>query len=202
MATNPTSLNTPYLFLTGVILIAVVFLFVVMQPMMDNANTIRHTIAADQETLKDKEKFLSSLDAKMQQLQALADVERQMAAVLPESERNQDVLRVVYEYATQAGITIVSVANNSPTSDAQANAARARGEVGQVPDGVKTLAFDLGISGSYEQLRLFLTLLGRSPRVIDVAGLSLKGVTAQPGQVTATLMLQLYSQQKPQVAGT
>lgn len=201
MANNPTSLNAPYLSLTGAIVVAVVFLFVVLQPMMDDANTIRHTIAADQETLRDKQAFLSSLDAKMQQLQALSDVESQMAAVLPETDRNEDIIRVFHEYATQSGLTIVSVVNNSSTTDAQASAALARGDANEVPAGVKTLSFEVGTSGSYEQLRLFLTLLGKSPRIIDVKGVVLKQVSLQPGQVTATITMQLYSQQKAQVPG-
>lgn len=201
MANNPTSLNTPYLTLTGAIVVAVVFLFVVLQPMMDDANTIRHTIAADKEKLSDKQAFLSSLDAKMQQLQALSDVENQIAAVLPETDRNEDIIRVFHEYATQSGLTVVSVANNSSTSDAQANAARARGDVDDIPSGVKTLSFEVGVAGSYEQLRLFLSLLAKSPRIIDVKGVIVKQVSLQPGQVTATINMQLYSQQKAQVPG-
>ncbi len=201
MANNPTSLNTPYLFLTGVIIIAVVFLFVILQPMMDDANSIRHTIAADKEVLKDKENFLSSLDAKMQQLQALSDVEGQMAAVLPETDRNQDIIRVLHEYATQSGLTVVSVSNDSSVSEAQANAARARGAISNIPSGIRTLSFGVGVTGSYEQVRLFLTLIGKSPRIIDVTGVAFKQVPLQPGQVTASIMMQLYSQQPAPVAG-
>lgn len=201
MANNPTSLNTPYLFLTGSIVIAVVFLFVVLQPMMDEANTIRHTIATDNETLKDKQEFLSSLDVKLQQLQALADVEKQIAIVLPENERNQDIVRVINEYATQSGVTVLTVVNGSAASDAQANAARARGDEITAPSGIKTLGFDVGVIGSYEQARLFIDLLARSPRIMDVSDVSLKGTDSQPGQVTANLKIQLYSQQDTQEAG-
>lgn len=202
MASNPTSLNTPYLFLTGVVIVAVMFLFIVLQPMMDTANTLRHSIATDTVLLQDKQDFLSSLDTKLQQLTALAGVENQMAAVLPETERTQDVIRVLNEYAGQAGVVVVAVSNNSPTSEAQANAARARGDVVHAPSGVRTLAFEVNVAGSYEQVRTFLSLLGRSPRIIDVPAVSLKQVPAQAGQVTASITMHLYSQQPTQLPGT
>ncbi len=201
MANNTTSLNTPYLLLTGAVIIAVVFLFVVLQPMMDNANEIRHGIAVDKATLQDKQDFYGSLNTKIAQLAGLATAERQLAVVLPETDRTQDIIRVINEYGTQAGITVVAVANNSSVSDAQASAQRARGEVINIPSGVRTLEFEVGATGGYEQVRLFLTLLGKSPRVIDVSGVSLKQLNGQPGQVTATIKMQLYSQQPTQAAG-
>ncbi|HLC49160.1 MAG TPA: hypothetical protein VJI96_02120, partial [Candidatus Andersenbacteria bacterium] len=104
MANNPTSLNTPYLFLTGTVLVAIVSLFTLLQPMMDDVNTIRQTITADTQTLKDRQDFFSSLDAKTKQLQTLAGVEVQMATILPETERPQDAIRVLHEYAAQSGV--------------------------------------------------------------------------------------------------
>ena len=201
MATNSASLNTPYLFLTGVVLIAVVFLFVSIRPMIDEANALKLQIATDTQKLKNKEDFYRSLNVKIEQLATLPEVERQMATVLPDGERMQDTLRIIHEYATQSGLIVTSISNNSPSSDARTNASRARGDALSVPIEVKTLELALGVNGAYEQVKLFLALLGKSPRIIDVQDISLGQVPLQPGQVTAQMKMQLYSQQTSRTPG-
>ena len=201
MANNPTSLNTPYLFLTGTVLVAIVSLFTLLQPMMDDVNTIRQTITADTQTLKDRQDFFSSLDAKTKQLQTLAGVESQMATILPETERPQDAIRVLHEYAAQSGVVVDSISNTSSTSGAQANAAIARGDGTALPASLNILSFKLNMGGSYEQVRLFLTLLGKSPRVVDVTEVAFKQAPAEPGRITADITIQLYSQQTSQPSG-
>lgn len=201
MATNPASLNTPYIFLTGVVLIAVVSLFLVMKPLIEQANVLKQEIAKNTQTLKNKEEFYNSLGVKIEQLSALPEVEKQMAAVLPDADRTQDTLRILNEYATQSGLLVTSVTNNSSTSDARTNAARARGDDVTLPSEVRTLAFSVGVSGAYEQVKLFLSLLGKSPRMIDVKEISFDQVLNQPGQVTAQLNLQLYSQYTSRTPG-
>ncbi len=199
--TNMTSLNTPYLLLTGVVIIAVAVLFTVFQPMMDEINVIQSTIATDTESLQTKQDFLSSLDVKIQQLQLQLEVERQLATVLPETDRVQDIIRILNEYANQSGLTTISITNNSSRQEAQNNATRARGEGVVVPDSVRISAFGLSIAGSYEQVRLFLGLLEKSPRILDVTNVSLREAAGQPGRVDASITMQLYSQQKAQVPG-
>ncbi len=202
MATaNMTSLNTPYLLLTGVVIISVAVLFTVLQPMMDEINVIQSTIATDTESLRTKQEFLASLDVKVKQLQLQLDVERQLATVLPETDRVQDIIRILNEYANQSGLTTISVTNNSSRQEAQNNATRARGEGVVVPESVRISAFGLTIAGSYEQVRLFLGLLEKSPRILDVTNVSLKEAAGQPGRVDASITMQLYSQQKAQVPG-
>ncbi len=202
MATaNMTSLNTPYLLLTGVVIISVAVLFTVLQPMMDEINVIQSTIATDTESLRTKQEFLASLDVKVKQLQLQLDVERQLATVLPETDRVQDIIRILNEYANQSGLTTISVTNNSSRQEAQNNATRARGEGVVVPESVRISAFGLTIAGSYEQVRLFLGLLEKSPRILDVTSVSLKEAAGQPGRVDASITMQLYSQQKAQVPG-
>jgi Tfp pilus assembly protein PilO len=169
--------------------------------MMDTASIVKQEIAVDTQTLKNKEAFLSSLSVKIEQLAALPEVEKQMATILPDTDRTQDTIRVLHEYATQAGLTITEISNNSPTNDAKANAARARGDVVNVPLEVRTLEFQVGVTGSYEQVRLYLTLLGKSPRVIDVKDVQMGQIVSQPGQITSSITMQLYSQQIPQNPG-
>lgn len=194
MAINPTSLNTPYLFLTGTVLIAVAALFLQLQPTMDEANSIQQTIASDAQILAETQQFLNSLDAKTQQLQALIGVESQMATILPESQRPQDAIRVLHEYAAQSSVILRDISNNSATNDAQANAARARGENKSLPETVNILSFKINLTGAYEQVRLFLTLLGKSPRIVDVTGITFNQAK-EPENISADIDIQLYSQQ-------
>lgn len=201
MASNITSLNTPYLVLTGVVVIAIAFLFIVLQPIMQDINALQTTIAADTASLKTKKDFLETLDIKVKQLDSQTDVERQLSVVLPASERSQDVIRIINEYSNQAGLTTISVTNNSSQQAAQANAERSRGDGASTPDTVLVTTLDLSVRGSYDQLRTFLGLLEKSPRILDVTGLLIKEVAGQPGQVEAAVSIQLYSQHGAPIPG-
>lgn len=192
MAIN-TSLNTPYLVLTGVVVIAIAFLFTVLQPLMDSISTIKSNIESNTSSLAEKEAFLQSLDAKVNQLRAQPDIERQLAAVIPETERSQDIIRVIDQYAKESGITLTTITNNASQSKARANASKARGDLNLVPEGIQIITLQLGISGSYQQVRAFIAGLEKSPRIVDVARLTISKVSAQPDAVTASLVIQLYA---------
>ncbi|MCE9643360.1 MAG: type 4a pilus biogenesis protein PilO [Candidatus Andersenbacteria bacterium] len=193
MALN-TSINTPYLVLTGVVLIAIVFVFTVMQPQLDSITTLRHDITDNTNTLKTKQDFIASLSAKVQQLQSQPQAEQQLAVVVPQGDMTQDIVRVVSQYASQVGLVIVGVTNNSVAQQAQLDASIARGDVTSTPSDVRTLSFQVQTSGTYGQLRDFLKALEKSPRIIDVVHLSIKSMKDQTGQITATLDMQSYSQ--------
>ena len=195
MALN-TSINTPYLVLTGVVLVAIVFVFTVMQPQLDSITTLRHDITDNTNTLKTKQDFISSLSAKVQQLQAQPQAEQQLAVVVPQGDMTQDIVRVVSQYASQVGLVIIGVTNNSVAQQAQLDASIARGDVTSTPSDVRTLSFQVQTSGTYGQLRDFLKALEKSPRIIDVVHLSIKSTKDQTGQITATLDMQSYSQAK------
>ncbi len=193
MALN-TSINTPYLVLTGVVLIAIVFVFTVMQPQLDSITTLRHNITDNTNTLKTKQDFIASLSAKVQQLQSQPQAEQQLAVVVPQGDMTQDIVRIVSQYASQVGLVIVGVTNNSDAQQAQLDASIARGDVTSTPSDVRTLSFQVQASGTYGQLRDFLKALEKSPRIIDVIHLSIKSTKDQTGQITATLDMQSYSQ--------
>ena len=195
MALN-TSINTPYLVLTGVVLVAIVFVFTVMQPQLDSITALRHDITDNTNTLKTKQDFISSLSAKVQQLQAQPQAEQQLAVVVPQGDMTQDIVRVVSQYASQVGLVIIGVTNNSVAQQAQLDASIARGDVTSTPSDVRTLSFQVQTSGTYGQLRDFLKALEKSPRIIDVVHLSIKSTKDQNGQITATLDMQSYSQAK------
>lgn len=169
--------------------------------MMDEINTIRQTTATNTQKLKNKQSFLDSIGSKIEQLSALPEAEKQLAVVVPEKDREQDFIRVLHEYASQSGVTINTVTNNSSTSETQANASRARGDILSVPVGLRKLEFDTSIVGSYEQVRLFMKLIENSPRIIDVKSVIMQQEATQPGQVTSKIVVNLYSQQTSQEEG-
>ncbi|OGY31463.1 MAG: hypothetical protein A3C02_01865 [Candidatus Andersenbacteria bacterium RIFCSPHIGHO2_02_FULL_45_11] len=192
MAIN-TSLNTPYLVLTGVVVIAIAFLFTVLQPLMDSISTAKSSIESNTSSLAEKEAFLQSLDAKINQLRSQPDIERQLAAVIPETERSQDIIRVVDQYAKESGVTLTAITNNASQTKARANASKARGDLNLVPEGIQIITLQLGVSGNYQQVRAFLAGLEKSPRIVDVARITISKVPEQPEAVTASLVIQLYA---------
>jgi Tfp pilus assembly protein PilO len=189
-----TSINTPYTVLTGVVLLAIVFAFAVIKPQIDSINTLRHDIIDNTNSLTAKQEFLASLDAKSKQLQNQPDIERQLAVVIPETDMTQDVLRVIDQYATQAGVSTTSITNSSAERQAKQDASIARGEKSATPNTVRTLSFKTQVSGSYLQVREFLKFLEKSPRIIDIVGLGFKQASGQSGQITAEVTIQTYAQ--------
>ncbi len=192
--TTNASVNTPYLLLTGVVLLAVVFLFTVLQPMMDDANALRSQIAEDRQEFATKQDFLDTLNLKISQLDSQVQVEQQLSTVLPADDRNQDILRILNEYALQAGIVHKGITNNTSKTAAQTNAARSRGDIVSVPQGVETLAFQVVSDGSYEQMRTFIRLMEKSPRIADISHVELQEISGQPGNVHASMLVQFYAQ--------
>lgn len=195
MALN-TSINTPYLVLTGVVLIAIVFVFTVLQPQLDGISMLRHDIADNTNALATKQAFMQSLGSKVQQLQSQPQAEQQLAVVVPQTDMTQDIVRVMSQYGSQVGLTVTGVTNNSVERQAKLNAGIARGDVTATPSDVRTLSFQVETSGTYAQLRDFLKTLEKSPRIIDVVHVSIKQTAQQPGQVNAVLDMQSYSQEK------
>lgn len=195
MAIN-TSLNTPYLVLTGVVVIAIAFFFTVLQPLMDSINETKSNIETHMASFAEKDNFLKSLDTKMSQLRSQGNIEQQLAVGIPETERSQDIIRVIDQYAKESGITVTTVTNNSSQSNARVNASKARGDIHLVPEGLQTITFALVVSGTYQQLRTFIAGLEKSPRIIDVNHITISQVPSQPGTVTGSFIIQLYERAK------
>lgn len=190
-----TSINTPYLVLTGIILIAITFVFVTMQPMLTEISTLRHDITENTNTLQQKQDFINSLSVKVQLLQTQPDAEKQLSVVVPQNDETQDVLRVVGQYASATGVVVGGVTNNSQDRQSELDASIARGDITTAPSDMRTLSFQVQTISSYAQLREFMKALEKSPRIIDVAHVSVKKSDQSADQVSASLDMQAYSQQ-------
>lgn len=194
MALN-TSINTPYLALTGVVLISIVFIFAVLQPQIDSIAILRRGIAETTTALQMKQKFLETLGSKIQQLQTQAVAEQQLAVVIPETDMTQDVLRILGQYASQSGLVITGIVNSSSERQAQLDASIARGDTMGGAGDIRTISFQVQTSGTYPQLRDFLKALEKSPRLMNVVHVSMKQASAQVGQIVGTIDIQTYSEQ-------
>lgn len=192
MAVN-TSLNAPYLVLTGAVVIAIAFLFAVLQPLMDSINTVKSDIASHTTELSEKNEFLQSLDAKLAQLQAQSSIEQQLATIIPEKERSQDIVRVLGQYAQESGITLVSVTTNTAQTKPRATSSKARGDINLVPDGLQAITFQLNTAGTYQQARAFMNGLQKSPRIVDISRVTISKVPTQPDAVTAAFTIKVYA---------
>lgn len=199
MAIN-TSLNTPYVVLTAVVIVSIAFLFAILQPLMDSINETRASSESHTALVAEKERFLQSLDFKIAQLQSQGSVEQQLATMLPETERSQDILRVIDQYAKESGVTITTLTNNSSKATAQANAGKARGESSIVPEGIETITLQLNAKGAYQQMRAFFAGLEKSPRIIDVKSIVMNQVPGEIGNVNVSLILQLYARAEEDIS--
>lgn len=199
MAIN-TSLNTPYVVLTSVVIVAIAFLFAILQPLMDSINETRVSIESHTALVAEKERFLQSLDFKIAQLQSQRSVEQQLAIILPETERSQDILRVIDQYAKESGVTITTLTNNSSKATARTNADKARGESSIVPEGIEIITLQLNATGAYQQMRAFLAGLEKSPRIIDIKSIAMNRAPGQIGNVSASFTLQLYARAEEDIS--
>lgn len=180
-------------------MIAIAFLFVVLQPLMDSINSTKSDIEAHTMSLTQKNNFLNSLSVKIEQLASQGDVERQLAAVIPETERSQDIIRVIDQYAKESGVTVITVTNNSSESTAHTNANKARGDIDLVPEGLQTITLQLAVSGTYQQVRTFIDGLQKSPRIVDVVHVVITKSSTQVDGVAASFEIKAYarSEEKP-----
>lgn len=190
MATS--SLNAPYLVLTGVIIIGLAAIFTVYQPLVNDTLAIRKDAEAKSATLADREAFLRTLDQKIAALNGQTLHEQQLEVVLPADESVEDILRVIHQAAAASAATIESISNQSASVQGSLNAQRARGETVAMPAGVDILAFTLEFNGGYNQLRQFLTALEKSPRLIDITRIEITRNQQQLDVIDGQVSLRFY----------
>ncbi len=190
-----TSINTAYIILSGVVIIAATAVFVVLRPLVQDIQTVRGDIEQNELILQEKEEFLKTIDRKLAALQAQQDQEKRLQVVLPTEQRVEDTLRILHDAAAKNGITIKTATNNSDNAQSQINAKRARGEIVNIPTGVTPLSLSVKYVGTYQQIRAFITEIEKSPRLMDIQQLDLKGDTQQADVIEGTMNVQFYMQQ-------
>lgn len=189
-----TSLNLPYIILSGVIILAAFAVLAVFRPAINTILTTQHGIQERKIVLQEKQQFLRTLDQKIAVLQAQAQHEQRLNVVLPVDDAVEDMLRVVHLAAQTSGGVIQSVNNLTGNIQNETNARRARGETVDIPTGVAPLAVQIEFTGTYQELRHFVEQLERSPRLIDITSLEVTRNPRQLDQVGAKIILRFYKQ--------
>lgn len=190
MATS--SLNMPYLLLSGVIGILLVSFFTLFQPILAQLNEIRTQTADQENTLQQKRDFLSGLDQKKTFLATQEQTEKKIAAMLPEGNQMEDALRLLHVAANESGGLLASLKNNSQGIADKINAERARGENNAVPEGADVLSLEVQYTGNYQQFRAFLQKVTASPRLMDVQSITLRRSGDSPDIIFASLTIYFY----------
>lgn len=186
------SLNTPYLLLTGAIVIGIVAVFALYQPMLSDITQAQGNIESKQATLAEKEAFVRNLDQKIAELQVQSQHEQQLNVILPTEDSIEDMIRIVHEAGIASGGTVQKVDNASSGLQTNTNSKRARGEQVDIPAGVTPLGFAIEFTGTYQQLRIFLEQLETAPRLNDVTRMSINRDAQQLDRVNAQINLQFY----------
>lgn len=194
---NSPSLNTPYLVLSGVVIIAIVSVFFVYQPLLDDIGALRDTIERNSVTVQEREDFLRTIDRKLAELQGQQEHEQRLNVMLPVEDRMEDMLRIVHQSAQTSGVVINAITDQSVTLQSSINAQRARGENIQLPSGVRPLSLDVSFSGTYQQFRALLAELERSPRLIDITNITIRRNDQAPDSVSGSMQMTFYAQRAP-----
>lgn len=191
------SLNTPYLLLGGLLLIAVALVFLQYQPMIRRINELRAEVGTLQNSVADRQTFLETIDRKRTELAAYQEHERGLDVILPQLPQLEDVVRIVQAAAQETGGRVARFVNQSEGLGQAVNAQRARGEVVNLPEAVAPLGASVQLTGSYSQLRAFLEELATSARLIDVMDMTINAAGDVPDQLTLEASLRFYHLAQP-----
>lgn len=186
------SLSTPYLVLAGAVAFAILVAFMVLQPMYKTTQGTKDEIASTQAKLVEKETFLRTLDSKLADLQLKKDDENRLNVMLPQSDRMEDVLRILHTSAADSGITLDQINNASGAAQSEAVSAQARGDAAALPTTVVPLGLSLDVTGPYQGIRKFVGELEKTPRLMDITRLDLQVNDQQPDQIVGQLGIQFY----------
>ena len=186
------SLNTPYITVSGVIVIAVVVIFTILSPLMADIRASRATIVSLQVVAKEKEDFINNIDRKREQLQIQKVHEERLNVMLPTDDAYDDAIRAINIAATAAGATVQKISDQSASAQSILNSERSRGEAVNIPATVLPLAANVEIDSTYQQLRAFLENLEKAPRLIDVSSIFTQAQKNQPDQLSTTVIIRFY----------
>lgn len=193
MASN--SLTTPYLVVSGVIILALASVVAFIQPQVAQIGRLREDIAATRAQLTTRQEFLRTLDTKVAALARESQHEKQLNVVLPQAEEHADVVRLIHQAAVASDGAIQRLSNISANVQSVLNARRSRREAVALPQNVTPLGFEIEFAGSYQQLRVFLSQLSLAPRLLDITNLEVRRSAQAIDTIGATLIVHFYHYQ-------
>ena len=191
---SDTSLNLPYIIVTGAIIIAVIIIFIIIRPQLTAVSDTQDAIAEQTAVLQSREEFLRTIDRKVSELNSQQIHEERLSVMLPAEEQVADALRVIHRAAESSGASISSLVNASGAIQSQANANRARGGASSIPATVVPLGFTMEFGGTYQQFRAFITEIERSPRLMDIDTIQLSSSGAETEILNGQINVVFYMQ--------
>lgn len=150
---------------------------------------IRSTLSV-YENLKQIEKEIQSLSGKRSFLESLSEdnLRGQLAvllSVVPEGKTMPSLFTTVEGLANTSGVSLTDMTIANPGS--LATGAATRVSAGEKKIGASTLPFSIAISGTYDQIRAFVSQVNKARRLFDVTGFDLSITNAGVTQVRLTL---------------
>lgn len=185
------SLNLPYVLLFGVILITMFIAGALVRPSILNAMQVKKDLAVAEQELTKQRNFLKSIDSRLAELQTNQEYERQLNVVLPQGDEIEDALRIVHRAGSEAGVLITSVENSSKGEQTVYKSLVVKGEAG-LPTGVLPVGVIVEVKGTYQQVRMFIDKLEKSPRIMDITSIDLRKNEQTPDQVNGELKVRFY----------
>lgn len=191
MATH--SLKLPYLAITGSLIVAFGLVVAVLQPLWGEISALTEEREAQEAVQAQRQAFLQTLDRKKAELRVQAGREQELAVSLPEDQAVDDILRTIARLTDRVGLVVTRTSNQSDETVREYRAQVERGIATELPAGIVPLGATLTVQGSYAQFRAFLDQLERSPRLIDVASITMKRSDAEADGLTIDLRFTFYA---------
>jgi len=187
------SQNLPYVFLGGVIIVAIVVVTTIILPQYQAAQGLRTEAEDTRMRRVERQAFLDAFDNKAQQLRSQAIHEKELGVVLPATNAIDDVLRIVDRLSAEAGVVVASVTNVSSSVQSNLNSAQARGHATSLPESIVPLGVNVSFTGSYQQARQFIDGLSQSARLIDVQNIRM-AAGSEGGEILGVdIVIHFYS---------
>ncbi|MGH7928509.1 MAG: type 4a pilus biogenesis protein PilO [Candidatus Binatia bacterium] len=188
------SIHTAYLVVVGAVIFAIAAAFLLIQPLIGSITEIRTSIAETRATTAEREQFLQSVNRKIAELHLLRQHEQKLAVVLPETKREEDIVRIFHHSAAETGVVLNNIQNGSAGAQSNLNALRARGEAAGVPNSVGVMEYLTQGQGTYQQIRAFVDALEKSPRLATIKSIELARSQEDSNQLSVTLSAEFYVQ--------
>lgn len=186
------SLNLPYTVFGALLIAAIVSGTLIIYPRVQELNQLKAEAAATEAKITERQAFLQTIDRKRVELDRNSTHERELNVVLPAEDTITDQLRIIERSATQTGVAVQQVTNNSTSGRAVARSAQQRGDFNYLPPGVLPTIITVSANGNYLQWRQFIQQLEASIRLMDLPKLTLTASTTDPNILDGTLTIQTY----------
>lgn len=175
------SLVISYLTLSAAAVFAVVVAMAVLWPMYQEIQIVEAEVATGRSELGEQKGRLNNLDQLIVSLNSNRGSEDLLAIMIPEGDSFNDFIRIIGRYGDVSGVTVGDINNRSSDQS-----------VPGLPEEIGLQQASFSVSGPYNQVRQFLELVERSPRIIDVRSLEI-GINPQGEGVSASLIVNLYN---------